>query len=525
MANLTCKNCGADIPEGARACPMCYTAVSDEAETATPKASTPAPALAFDFNKYKKYILLGGIALGALIVILLLVTVLGSLFTPSKYTLAPNDLVIYELDGSVILETAKKKVEIEGELSGSRRTLDGKNGIVIVSTDESGETVKSVYDLNGKLLVEEVGSVLTAPNSPAFLYTIYNQEDGTMELSLFDGKTSKMITDEAITDGITISPDGKAVTYVVRDGEETTAYLYKGGKNAEIGDDILPRALSNGAGLIYYEKEDSFYVQKGTNRDKRVKLGSFEGNNSLMLNSTHTECIFRIDDKTYITVKGGDKIRLKAEYEMPLAAGGYIPSYSSSSSVITLGIDSFKNTFYASDDALNYINSKYEVTRAVRGAEAGWIASDNKTVIYMKDNNSIYSINGTNENAEPKELVDGEADNLIAVLPNGAGFFYVSEDEEILFQKGAGKPKVVTDEFDCYSNMYLFKNKTQYYAIDDEVFASTGGRGKTVKGIDLDEVLYINCTPNYVQVRGNLDGESVTYRSWDGTSFKLVDAD
>ena len=105
------------------------------------------------------------------------------------------------------------------------------------------------------------------------------------------GKTTTISADVSAYNRLSISPDGSVVGYTVYDDVEyeTIGYFYDG-KQKELGKDIIPVAISNGAKHVYY-KNGKLYVQRHST-DTKVALVSIV---YYSLNKDLSELIFTAD--------------------------------------------------------------------------------------------------------------------------------------------------------------------------------------------------------------------------------------
>ncbi len=566
MARLRCTVCGAELPENVTECKFCGTAVGAPAEDLKPEQTQPAdetvnevaseevkpvedncekvaeeapaeeqkaeestpPAPGFVDNLKKtlsgltaKQKKTGIIALAAALALILVVVVLANVLKPAKYIEIKNAVFGNVSDGTTVLYSEKGNVGIDAKRLSQGSSLDGTKGVVFAKTDDE-ESSNVLFDYSGKLLVDDIYTARPSLNCEG-IAVVREVEDGEYELCLwYKGKLSTITSDFTSGDWFAISPDGKTVAYSLTDEDgDTYGYYYSGGKSKELGKDISPQVISNGAKLIYYIKGDTLYVQKGTNTDDRIKLADIDKVTNIVFNADFTEILCSVNTengyKTYLSVNGGEKKTLRDSVSSVL-----LPNNTATSNlgVSAVGVSTFAETFYCSTDAVYYISKDLEAEKVSSysgGASNAKLSDDGKT-LFLKRGDEIYKINGTKPDSEPTVLVSEGVVRLIAITDNGSALFYVNEDDEIMYQKGSKKPQRVTDEFDSYADA-LFNGTTLYYILDDELYSSKGEKGTLVSGVELESSVQLSVNTHYIYVT---DGEA-TYLSFDGKKFTTID--
>ncbi len=530
---IRCKNCGAQLPDNAKFCQDCKTPVPEDAVIEKkPESPVKASAVADFVKNNKALIKKGAIAVAAIVVVIIAVCIIASLFKPSQYIKTEQAVLAYnEDDETVVIWKNGDEIKLDGEYYGIYSNLDGTKGAVMIREEDGDDDyVRNLYDFDGKLIAEDVYKAVVSVSGDGILVVRDVEDEDFYELLLWDGKKLKTVVDElTMTDGITISPDGKTVAYATGDvddedeDDDFVGYYYDGKKSHELGKNIRPVAISNGAKQVYYIKDSGLYVQKKDNKDDRVKLANDSDIDDIAFNCDMTEILFNVtddegNDKSYISADGKEKVKLKNSVSDFIVPEGVASAYSGSA---VLGVRTFENTYYYGSGNIYRIGKNFESVRVTDSSSDVSLADDGKTLIY-RDGDSIFKMDGTKEESEPKRLVEDEVDTLIGATAKGDAFFYINEDEELMYQKGTKKPTRITDEFDDYAYS-LFKGTTVFYTVDDEVYYSNGKKGEAVKGIDIDSVSAVHVFDLVVRIMGEYDDESVAYISADGKKFTLVE--
>ena len=116
-------------------------------------------------------------------------------------------------------------------------------------------------------------------------------------------------------DSVCISQDGKSVAYV---GSYSSDYSFKGYKSIngdkpeEMGENIIPIAVSDGGKYLYYYEYDGYtfdlYVK---HKKSEVKLATnMNYGSTIFLNEEYTQLLYTDDGKTYLSNKGDVKEKL-----------------------------------------------------------------------------------------------------------------------------------------------------------------------------------------------------------------------
>ncbi|MDR0946870.1 MAG: zinc-ribbon domain-containing protein [Ruminococcus sp.] len=570
METNKCPKCGADLIEGAVFCgecganvspaetpaetptepatetpvePVTETPVETTAETpAEPVAETPAepaaetlaetaaetPAAtgknAFDFSKMKKYVIPAGGALGALVVLIIILTVILS--GGSNYTYIENDVLVYpDGHGTVVFVKDGKETKIDGYGRYIDYSLDRSAVAVIISEEEdyySSDGSDTIYIFDGELTkvpgdIQSVSTVTISDSGKGLTYFKPNYDDDTTELYLWsNGKTERIATGEYFYHTAAISPDGKTVAYAETEDGETAGYYYTKGERIKIGKEIIPVAVSDNAKYIYYDRNDSLYVQKGNNEDSRQKLS--ENVYSFFLNKDYSQIFFHNSNRAYISNKGGEKITVAdfiSELILPVNT-----AVKEKSSYKTVGVDTFAGTFFNEiGDTVMYITKKFEgqETAIDYYGYSVKLSTDEKTLIF-ENFDGLAKIDGTNPKAREKQIIKSDEISEVWINDNGSQIYFENYDDEILFSKNGSKPKYVGEFVD---EAIVFKNKL-YYISDGEFFVSGGKKASRITGFDDDEFYSLETLGSYMLVETELDGDYYTFYTTDGKKYTMA---
>ena len=527
MATIQCKTCGAQIADTILFCGFCGAAVEKDpnagvgTDSIVPQTETIIKeGFSIKNLNFKKLI----ISAVVVVVVLAAAAVAFTVLQPAKYEKAKGSVHVEQLDEKVLVITSSNgKIELDGYLMNSKVCFDGTK--VAVMIEEEDQSALYLITDKAQLIADDIHDYWFADSGTAVAYTKeYELSDNSAELWLYSDNKSVTITREFsvmnyYSAPCVLSPDGKTVGYATIDDDELRGYIWDG-KTHDLGKEIQPIAVSNGAKYIYYIKSGSTYVQKGISGDNREKLGDNIG--AFNTNKDLSQVVFNYNGKAYISRNGNRRESLSGELSFIIRPRS--TSYSHGGTGSILGISSFADTFYRSQEGtIIIINSKFEANSIVKNVDIISLADDGKTLTYLR-NNSIYKVNGSNSNAEPVQIVNGGV-NYFVMTSDGGAVYFVNEDSEMFYQKDKNKPVLVTDDFSfnygAGVGFGLFKGNTMYYISDDELYVSTGTRGKLVGGFEGD-VISLSFDIQAIYVSVNDDGDFQTYRSTDGQKFELM---
>ena len=454
--------------------------------------------------KDPKKLIIPAAAVAAVLVLVILISVIsaagGKAVTPEtsyyalnvdgEYTLLRDDKIIEEgmdriymltssMDGSVAV------YESEDELFAIQ------NSKIVSITDEWSDMTLSV---NGaSLLVTDYDGVLS----------IYNTKNG-------DG--TEIAED---VEWFCVSPDGKTVVYLVYDDGDYITYLYKGKNSIELGEDLIPVAVSNGAKVIYCIDDEKGSLCTVDTKGNTEKIASNVYDDGFFMNEDHTQMIFQADGKWYATVKGGEKIKLTSDYNFRIMTYQYAASFEDYNiDMITYPTSDLRNCFVLVDGDISWMNNKWELTKAAKDVEEAYVSADGKTLVYLKDNGKLLKVTSKKLD-KPVEL----AEDIWSFMPTSdcSAVYYINDDDELFFQKGTGKAKKVSDDVDggivTPGDVFLFSS-------DEELYSTKNG-GKKVK--QFEDIYDIAMTGTTIYLWTDYDDGEFTFSALTkGSKFKEI---
>lgn len=517
---MKCYNCGSEITPEMKFCGKCGKPLKP-AEVPAGNAEI-SPASGPGKAKQKKYIIAAIVIVALIAAISLVLKLTGS---PGS-SLSENIIYLYQAEEQVLVQSPRKDIAtLEGFLATYEYSLDKTKAAFIISEDEGsfhddGGTLY-IADTDGvKRVAEDVFRVDISSSGKSVAY-IKDRDGDIGTLCLYKGgKTTTITADASMFASLVLSPDGNIVGYTVYDDDETTGCYYDG-KQRILGSGIVPLAISDGAKFVYFSRNGKLYVQKGDNSGTRENYGEY--NLIMGFNKDLSQIVFSAftgnEHKTYLSQKGGEKIKLSGDINAFLLPSGTLRKGK------ILGIDSFAGAFCRSSDNICLIDDKFECKKVLSNVVNPQLAKDGKTIIYQKDDR-VEKIDGTNENVKPTILVDEYVSEFVAT-DTGNAIYYLTFDDELYYLKGKNKPVLVDHDIDYGASEYrslryaLYGGSTLFYITDDELHISTGRKGKVVDGIE-GEVFNVYSDGNSVFVYSYDGTDLYIYRTLDGETFELL---
>ena len=544
MNTTKCSKCNAILPPGAKFCNLCggSTTTQETEGVAYQNYDTQnmGPAANAKWQRIMNHVVtllkkhrFALIIAAALAIVVITVIILSR---PDQYIKAEGVVFVRQAgDVVAIIPHKGTKIEIEGDLVDYQTSLDGTKAAVRIRDGADGYLLY-MLDERERLIHDGIEDYWLSASGDGIAFTIYERNLSSYEpaeLRLFSKGTTKAVTMDFYQGAAaTLSPDGQTVAYVTiggnwRDGNPAYTGMAWDGAAHELGRNMYPLAIADGARLIYLTRQGeqgaTFHVQKKYNEDSRIKLG--DDPRDVYFNTDLSQVVYESGGRTYVSLGGGERTGLSGRvyyFVMPQGTAGF----SAYGRVRVLGIKDFSNTFYVNrDDALVNIDKKHEAQSVARSVDTAYVANDGKTITYLRENNRLFKVNGTKRNAEPLRLTE-ETSTWFLSTAKGDAVFYVTEDErddlyELRYQKGDGKSVLVTDgEIDGVS-YELYKGEVLFYISDGELFVSSGERGRRVGGFNGD-VTSVQAGMFDVVVTVRDGSERAVYRSTDGVAFSEI---
>lgn len=545
----TCKKCGAQlnyskqasieaatgefITSNIKKIKKAGTAGIDKIKTAVKSVDGNKAKQLLEQNK--KYLPIAAAAL--VFIVLLLVLVPRMAKSPVVSTYGTNQLSYYSADDEMIFYTNRKVVaEIEDTRGTPVLSMDGSKAAVLAdySKDDGGSLY--LIDSRGEKLIDDgVYYFVMAPSGNAVAYLKdYDSSERTATVMLYNGRKTIKIKSDISTGyldegSLVISPGGNAVAYLEFDDDNTefTSYISLNGKEPKkLGKYQVVVALSDNAKYVYYIEMDEkrytgeFYVKTGSNK---VKLASDADDlGSLLFNEDCSQLLFHFEKKTYLTIKGREKIKILNNRVYPLLPSNAVQTSYVGEHVI-YGIDSFSNKLLVASEDIYYLNGKHETNKITSKNYKALITDDMKKLVYLDYSESLHIVTKLNSK-NPKDVELDATDDVVnfTISEDGKTIYYVNEDEELYSITASNKPYKVADDVSKY-NLVALGNKiyflTDYYDTG-ALYYTTGKRKTAVK--NADEVSYAYRLGNgLVYQEGDYD-ERVIYGSSNGKSFKKL---
>jgi len=409
--------------------------------------------------------------------------------------------------------------------------VDSENGGDLYYAAGSKKPVKAASGVYGYRLSDSGGGI-------AYI-TEYDRSAKTAVLNLYDTKSKKssVIDKNLYFDGgrgrIILSPDGKTVFYQRYDAaaEEFTAYIsVKGAKAEKFGERVYPVGVANGAKYIYYvenrDDNSAFYIKKGVKADKS-KLGEADYN-CCFFNRDYSQVIISTYDAAYVSVKGGEKIKITGGVSDILTADNILYRYNNDGNSYVYDLSGFKNAVYISGtDVYMMKGGKFEKTSVVKGVFNTRLTRDGKWLFYVDGSGNLKRASVKNTDAD-KLTVTKNFGNEYAITKDGNSVYYINKEKELFLKKATadGDGKKVDD--DVNGKLVIADSGKAFYL--KEFSNSSGGLLYSASGAKKKKIkegvgeLWSSGTSVFFSINMG-DKYYDVYRSGGGNSFKKIVTD
>lgn len=547
---MKCLNCGAELPDGAKFCGNCGSAVAAAApaeeaivapqeaviaEEATPDApaekapskvklamaaagmklkalaekAKPVVDRCKPFVEKNKLWIAGGAC--ALVLLITILIVVSALTAGNGFIAYEHSIQMLPADGELMLMYDNKKISntgIEaGYINDDQVNLDGT---VYVGLTDNGQLVV-VKGRKAKVVAEDVTDFELSVNGKGIAFITRN-EDGEETLKYLKVGKKKAVTISDSFDGnYVLSPDGKSVAYFKYDEEsgESTLMYFNGSKSKKVtSSDVRLIAMSNKGKQIYVtaqnEEEETILYSYNTKGNKK-KLNTCSGGN-FRFNDDHTQIMFSDDGKTYVSTKGKEAVKVSSG-----SASLVIPESSQtlvSNDVDTYPTDNLFNKVYRCSKDLQYnlwlIKKNVDNSKRLANNTYSVTLDESAKFVYFRDKDGdlkVLKISHGDRAADKAKLIAEDVSSYV-VTSDRKRVYFISEDSLFSVNAKTGKGKKTIANENVGSTLVLNQKDICYYTVDGDVYACSNGRkGKAV----LTEAMILHAAPNGIVYFANED--------------------
>lgn len=507
---MFCPNCGSENPDGAKVCSSCGASLTPD-QNPQQKQEQKAPIDVIAGKLKNSGGLIAKIAVAAVVVILLILIIAGLSGGRS------GDYTFVEQGVALIPDSEKTTIVVGGKPL--KNTIDGKAEAVFTGIERSVSLIRATddddtvyYSLRGKKLVKielEIDTVAGyASSGDAFAYFTKDGDETTLSLyNMAKKKSTEVKATEGQITYVCLAPDGKTLTYCLREGEDDpVGYFYNGKESVKLGTNVTAVGLSNGGKYIYAESRDDddegttvyLYNKKG---EKKSKIGNRYGS-GISFNEDHTQLLYMDDDKCYISVKGKEGTRFFRGDATPILPDD---CYANSDGVVatTYPVDSFFGLFYYYDGGIYQIKKGDKNEKlASKVSRYGYnLTEDGDRIYFMDEDDDVKMIKTSwGEKALEKAVTVAEDVDGFAVTSDYDRVYY-KDGDDLYSVNGKGKSKKRITDGVRESGLYMAKGDVLFFEKDDELFACSNG--KSAKVALPDSNVYSYASGGYFFIESN----------------------
>lgn len=445
--------------------------------------------------------------LGILLAVVLLIIATGG---KGRFTVAEGRMVmLYGEDETYFIDDNGKALSLDG--------LDYS-----LSGGMSGETSAVLDYVDGELYIYEKGSLRRVASNVRDVRTAaggigaaYLNDDG--ELYLYRGGKRTKIASGVMDDSFCISPDGKTLAYAkLSEKGRVEGYIYNGSER-ELGQNVVPMAIADGAKYIYYSNTDGtrLFVQKGVKSSDAQRIGG--GYFAFLLNKDFSQAVvLDYEGNLSLSVKGGEPEKLVSGFVRFVFPNNTAYYYSGECAAV--GVDSFEDLFVirSSDNGMRlcYLDEERELSTVARGVEDAKLLMDGSTVYFTRDG-VLYETDGTEQDGDKREICEDVRD--FDVSGDGNTLYCALNDGSLRYVDSKGRSRTVSDDYDGSCSGIIYRDGKAYFVYNDAV-GSYNGKSRGVVRLEGD-VEYVCCFDSFIYAFAEDDGQEIYYISTDGKSF------
>lgn len=567
---MFCKNCGKQLPDGAKFCGSCGTPtgvaqpveaapteppvapvaeapVAPVAETSVAEVPAKEAAPKTDImqtvkerlkelaDSVKPYILKYKLPLvGIAAVVLLLMSiaiVVGVLTAGNGFVAYENAIWVNVQDEEVLVLWNNKVIETGIEADDLEDESISLDGTVYAGLTDDG-TLFFVRKGKVNVVAEDVSLFQLSSSGKGIAYIC--EDGGETVLNLYNvGSKKNTVVDDDYSKyavslfGMELSPDGKGLAYYDLDEEEGEATLmyFTGKKSVKItSSDVELIGLSNGGKYIYVlgENDDGEDVLYSYNKKgERSKLNSCN-EDSFYFNEDHSQILFNNDGKTYISVKGKDAEKISSGTARLLLTNDS-SAFSGTNSTTYPVDDLYGHVYNVNNDgnrSLWIINKNADKSaKLVSDAYSAQLDAEAEYVYYIDDDGDLNVLEisqGERASEKAKKLAE-DVYNYV-VTSNRKRVYYISDGSlySCSGKNGSGRKIIVRE--DVGTDLAINAKNVVYYYMDGDLYAcSNGSKGSKV----LSDLIGLRDFPNGVVYAG--DGDAIYVTTGAKKLKKLLD--
>ncbi len=562
-----CSNCGRECEDKDRFCLICGTEFTNEpnampkenpgveklqerktqraVENAADEGRAEETAPNNEPAKHKKkakniLILAGGIAVILLVLVIAVLILKGDGYlkiSPDATMLVYSD----DKEGYVYVTAQGSTVLLEAEsVYQTEQSLDESQSAVLADYDYltgSGD----LYYMNGTtavLVSENTSSFKLSDNGKGIAYIKGSSEYVTGDLYLYntEDESSTKIDSGVKIDSVCISQDGKSVAYV---GSYSSDYSFKGYKSIngdkpeEMGENIIPIAVSDGGKYLYYYEYDGYtfdlYVK---HKKSEVKLATnMNYGSTIFLNEEYTQLLYTDDGKTYLSNKGDVKEKLSSsemQYCLLPENGAYRENYTTESTIYVYGISDFEELVVVMNGSLYYLGKNFEAEMITDYVYQYQLSEDNKSLLYTYGG-SLFYIKNIKKDRTAEEIGSDLDIYTFAASDDLSQVYYTDSDDTLYYKKGSKDSRKVADGV-YYTYALRGSDNRFFYLMEYDEYEGAGilytaKWGRFRKEIDMGEDVYSAFTFNGSAFYYKMSDDGYSYDlycSEKGKDFELI---
>ncbi|MCI8589885.1 MAG: hypothetical protein HFE77_04155 [Clostridiales bacterium] len=330
------------------------------------------------------------------------------------------------------------------------KLLEGTFSGVMVNSSTSmyGDLLVFMTEQDELYMVNKKGLYLISNNVAAYRMASYGgglayvNSEGELFRFTCKNKKTKQIDTDVLDSHISVSSGGDAIAYLKKEADSEVMYCFSGKKTERYAEDRTPVAVSDGLKHLYtVDGSMNLYYTSGGKETAVFRNVA----NTFAFDNDFSDILFYADSGSYL-FKPGSEATLVSDAMVDLVCSVELASYRSNPSfsmdtiIVSYGIRTFANKFYADiNQNLHYVGRKYQSSLIDTLVSMPMVNDKGSRVYYVKDFNLVSST------SKGKTSVLAKGIASYHMTGDGRYLYYMDQNSVLWGKRGNLKAKKIAE--------------------------------------------------------------------------------